>query len=133
MCGIAGYLNVNGAPATAALADSMASAVEHRGPDGAGVFVDREVAFGHRRLAVIDLTPTGDQPMTTSDGRFTITYNGEIYNFRELRADLEREGRQFHSNCDTEVVLQAWAHWGEAALDRFNGMFAFAIWDARER
>ncbi len=107
----------------------MTRAIAHRGPDGEGIFLDGPTGLGHRRLAVIDLTEAGRQPMSTDDGRFTITYNGEVYNFRELRGELESLGRRFHSRTDTEVVLQAYAQWGVACLERFNGMFAFAIWD----
>ena len=111
----------------------MTRALAHRGPDGEGVLVDGAAALGNRRLAVIDPSPAGAQPMTTEDGRLTVTFNGEIYNFRELRTELERAGRRFRSGADTEVVLQAYAEWGEASVERFNGMFALAIWDARER
>ncbi len=133
MCGIAGILHRGDTPVSEAALRKMTDAVAHRGPDGEGHFVEGPLGLGHRRLAVIDLTPAGHQPMATQDGRFVIAYNGEVYNFRELRAELETVGRVFTSRSDTEVVLNAYAEWGEAALDRFNGMFAFAVWDREER
>ena len=133
MCGISGYLDLSGAPADPRIAEAMAAAIAHRGPDGQGVFSDGPLALGHRRLAVLDLSDAGRQPMATPDGRFVIVYNGEVYNFRELKRELETRGYVFVSRTDTEVVLTAWAAWGPAALDRFNGMFAFAIWDREDR
>lgn len=133
MCGIAGYLGLNGAPAGPRLIQSMNAAIRHRGPDGEGIYCDGPVGLGHRRLAILDLSPAGHQPMRTPDGRFVLTYNGEIYNYRELQAELESAGWQFHSRCDAEVVLCALAQWGEKALLRFNGMFALALWDVREQ
>ena len=132
MCGISGYLDLSGAPADPHIAEAMAAAIAHRGPDGQGVYADGPLALGHRRLAILDLTDAGRQPMATTDGRFVIVYNGEVYNFRELRRELEALGHVFRSRTDTEVVLAAWAEWGPVALDRFNGMFAFAIWDCKE-
>ena len=133
MCGIAGILNLDGAPASSVLLRRMTDAIAHRGPDGEGQYVDGPLGLGHRRLAILDLSPAGRQPMATADGRYVISYNGEIYNFQELRAELQALGHRFRSRTDTEVLLAAWAQWGEQALDRLNGMFAFALWDARER
>lgn len=133
MCGVTGMLHLDGAPASAAILHRMTDAVAHRGPDGEGHFVEGAIGLGHRRLAIIDPTPSGDQPMQSPDGRFVISYNGEIYNFRELRVELEVLGRRFHSRCDTEVLLHALAQWGQDALIRLNGMFAFALWDRKER
>lgn len=133
MCGIAGILHRDGHGAEPVLVQRMGAALAHRGPDGAGEYVDGPVGLAHRRLAIIDLSPAGHQPMATADGRFVLTYNGEIYNFPALRAELQAHGHQFRSRTDSEVVLHAWSAWGPACLPRFNGMFAFALWDARER
>lgn len=133
MCGICGVLSLKGFVADSALVGRMTRALAHRGPDGEGQFVDGPVGLGHRRLAIVDLSPGGRQPMTTADGRFTLVYNGEIYNHPELRSELEARGRRFKSRSDSEVALQAWAEWGPDAVPRLNGMFAFAIWDARAR
>ena len=132
MCGIAGHLNLHGGSAGRDAVQRMTDAIRHRGPDGEGVFVDGPVALGHRRLSIIDLSPAGTQPMSTADSRYVITYNGEVYNFRELRRELEGYGHTFVSGTDTEVVLYAFVQWGERCLERFNGMFAFAIWDRHE-
>jgi asparagine synthase (glutamine-hydrolysing) len=133
MCGITGILNFNRQPVEQSQIKAMTDVIAHRGPDGEGQYIDGYMGLGHRRLAIIDLSLAGHQPMQTKDGRFTITYNGEIYNFEELRVELEASGYQFHSNTDTEVVLNAYAHWGIKCLTRFNGMFAFAIWDKDEK
>lgn len=132
MCGIAGILNFNGAPVSPAILRRMTDAIAHRGPDAEGEFVEGAVGLGHRRLAIIDLTPAANQPMQTPDGRFTISYNGEVYNFRELRIELTAAGVRFRSQSDTEVVLALLAREGAAGLARLNGMFALALWD-RER
>ncbi|AZW16636.1 asparagine synthase (glutamine-hydrolyzing) [Bordetella hinzii] len=133
MCGIAGFINLNGIPAEPELVRRMTDAIVHRGPDGEGQWADGPIALGHRRLAIIDLTVTGAQPMHSVDGRYILTYNGELYNYRELRAELEALGHRFLSTSDTEVLLSALSAWGTAALIRFNGMFAFALWDRREQ
>ena len=133
MCGIAGVVDLRGRPVSAVTVSAMAAALKHRGPDGDGVYVDGEIGLGHRRLAIIDLSPAGHQPMMSADQRFVISYNGEIYNFRELRAELETLGHRFRSRSDTEVVLAAYAQWGAACVDRFNGMFALAIADRTTR
>ena len=111
----------------------MCDAIRHRGPDGEGQVVDGPVGLGHRRLAIIDLSSLGAQPMATADGRYVLTFNGEIYNFQELKAELSARGRSFVSRSDTEVLLQAFATWGIGALPRLNGMFAFAVWDRELR
>ena len=133
MCGIAGILQLNGQPVAPALLRKMTDAMAHRGPDGEGCYTDGCVGLGHRRLAVIDLSPAGQQPMVTPDGQFAITYNGEIYNFRELRKELEQAGCRFVSRSDTEVLLHAFSCWREACVERLNGMFAFAVWDRSRR
>lgn len=131
MCGIAGIFHVDvPKPVDPARVEAMTDALAHRGPDGSGVWTAPGVGFGHRRLAIIDLSEAGAQPMLTADRRVAITYNGEIYNFREVRADLEAKGHAFTSESDTEVILAAWRQWGPDCLTRLNGMFALALYDA---
>lgn len=133
MCGIAGYINFDGAPASAVLLKKMTDAIAHRGPDGEGAYVDGNIGLGHRRLAILDLSPAGHQPMATEDNRFVISYNGEVYNFAELRIELEALGNRFHSRTDSEVVLKSFAQWGRDCFRRLNGMFTFAVWDRMEK
>lgn len=131
MCGIAGWAgNLDKATASRKI-KLMTDALAHRGPDAEGVFVNDGVALGHRRLSIIDLNENADQPMTDNGNRYTIVFNGEIYNYREVRATLE--DYDFKTNCDTEVLLAAYIKKGWRCLDDLNGMFAFAIWDAREK
>jgi len=129
MCGIVGIFNLDGEPVSPAPLRRMTDAIAYRGPDGEGFYVDSFLGLGHRRLAVIDLSPAGHQPMSTDNREFTLVYNGEVYNFRELRRELENLGHAFRSRSDTEVVLHAYVQWGPACVQRFNGMFALAIWD----
>ena len=135
MCGICGVLTR--APDIRSHDEhlgAMTALMARRGPDDEGRWTDgAHVAFGFRRLAILDLTPTGHQPMLTRDGRFALVFNGELYNFRELRAELAAHGAPFRSTGDAEVVLESLARWGTDALPRFNGMFALALWNARER
>lgn len=136
MCGIVGYWDKRGADTT--IVEQMALHIQHRGPDGAGTWLNTagELAMAHRRLAIIDLSPAGHQPMNSPCGRYTLVFNGEIYNHPELRKDLEREGGHFawQGHSDTETLLAALRHWGlEKTLQRLNGMFAFALWDSTER
>lgn len=138
MCGIAGYWTATGAPVSAALAAAMAQRLAHRGPDDSGVWVDKQVglALSHRRLSIVDLSAAGHQPMISPCGRYVLSYNGEIYNHRDLRAQLEWEGGSFdwRGHSDSETLLAALRHWGvEKALQRLNGMFAFALWDSEQR
>lgn len=133
MCGVAGFINFNREPASPVLLKKMTDSIAHRGPDGEGQWIDGAVAIGHRRLSIIDLSPAGHQPMQTGDGRYILSYNGEVYNFKQIRAELEAQGIQFRSETDSEVVLQALAKWGPEALVRFNGMFALALWDTKEQ
>ena len=133
MCGITGLINLKGDPVSPVILKKMTDAIAHRGPDGEGQWIEGCVGIGHRRLAILDLSPAGHQPMISADHRWVLTYNGEIYNFRELRMELEAEGIWFRSNTDSEVVLYALALWGPDALLRFNGMFALALWDRQER
>ena len=130
MCGIAGF---SGRFDKAWLFEAAAM-LAHRGPDDAGTWADEAAGIGlaHTRLAILDLSPAGHQPMTDATGRFTIVYNGELYNFRELRAELESAGARFRSRSDTEVLLELFARHGRAALAKLNGIFAFAVWDLYE-
>lgn len=129
MCGIVGLFYTDNACDPGRLT-AMRDSEVHRGPDGAGNFVAGPLGLGHRRLSIIDLG-TGQQPMQTPNGRFVITYNGEIYNYRELRQELEARGAQFVTQSDTEVILQLHAHFGDGAVGRLNGIFAYAIWDTQ--
>jgi len=129
MCGIAGIFNLNGEPVSQVMLRKMTDAMAHRGPDGEGFYINSFVGLGHRRLAIIDLSPAGHQPMATEDGDYVIIYNGEVYNFQELRVELESLGHTFRSRTDTEVILHAYVQWGGECVKRFNGMFAFALWD----
>jgi asparagine synthase (glutamine-hydrolysing) len=133
MCGIAGALAAG--PIDPAVVARMRDAVAHRGPDHAGLWrsEDGRVCLGHRRLAIIDLDARSNQPMVSYDGRFVLTFNGEIYNYREVRRVLEGEGGRFRTDSDTEVLIEAYRRWGADALDRLSGMFAFALWDAEAR
>lgn len=133
MCGITGLIHLDSAPASPAILQRMTDAIAHRGPDGEGHWVEGNVALGHRRLAIIDLSPAGHQPILSVSQRHVLVYNGEIYNFRELRAELAVLGYQFRSKTDSEVVLNALIAWGPKALDRFNGMFGLALWDRQEQ
>jgi asparagine synthase (glutamine-hydrolysing) len=130
MCGIAGiYARERDALTATEPVRRMLGALEHRGPDGQGILEERGAVLGHRRLAIIDPSDRGAQPMSDWTGRYVITYNGEVYNYVELRAELERLGARFTSSCDTEVLVNAFAVWGAGCLERLNGQFAFAIYD----
>ena len=133
MCGIAGIFNLNGAPVSVSLLKKMTDIIFHRGPDGEGFWVDSFIGFGHRRLAIIDLSRLGHQPMQTEDGNYIITYNGEVYNFQNIKIELESKGYQFKSKTDSEVVLKAYSEWGKDCILKFNGMFAFAIWNRKKQ
>jgi asparagine synthase (glutamine-hydrolysing) len=129
MCGIAGAIDLQpGLHGTGDLVVRMTQSIAHRGPDDDGLFVDGPVALGHRRLSIIDLSEAGHQPMRFD--RYWLTYNGEVYNYLEIAEELTRSGHEFASASDTEVLLHAYAEWGARALDRLNGMFAFAVWDS---
>jgi len=130
MCGIAGILSLDGGGVDRARLERMRDVLAHRGPDDAGVMLGDSIGLSHRRLSIIDLS-TGHQPMASRSGDTWITYNGEIYNFRELRAELEAWGCIFRTHSDTEVILEAYETFGEDCVQRLRGMFAFAIWDAR--
>lgn len=137
MCGIAGFVDVRqgrGAAEMRALVTSMTDRLAHRGPDGSDCWTTDHVALGHRRLAIVDLTPTGLQPMHSSSGRYVIVYNGEIYNFLDIRRDLEARGVAFKGTSDTEVMLEAFEMWGvEESIPKFAGMFACALYDLKSQ
>src|SRR6266536_1548461 len=128
MCGLCGIVAF-GRPPETEVATAMACELDHRGPDGKGLLVDSGVAFAFRRLAIIDLSEAGMQPFASEDGSRSLMHNGEIYNYRELRRELEAHGHRFRSATDTEVILRAYEEWGERCVERFNGMWAFALWD----
>lgn len=134
MCGIAGIINQAATPGAAEIG-AMIADIAYRGPDGAGqICIEGDgVALGHRRLSILDLSSAGNQPMASGDGRYWLVFNGEIYNYLEIRKELEALGHAFHSGSDTEVLLYAYAEWGAACLERFMGMYAFAIWDRTKR
>ena len=136
MCGIAGIISQQPERRIGAMLQS----IEHRGRDDEGVWTSasvdaegRRVCLGHRRLSIIDTSEAGHQPMQYADGRYSVTFNGEIYNYRELRKELEKLNHRFRTDCDTEVLLAAYAEWGTNSLARLNGMFAFALWDEAEQ
>lgn len=132
MCGLIGIFNLDGKPVSVPVLKKMTDVITHRGPDSEGYWSDSFIGFGHRRLSILDLSPAGHQPMMSDDGRFVIVYNGEVYNFSNLRVELEASGYTFRSRTDTEVVLKAFHKWGTNAILKFNGMYAFAIWDRQE-
>jgi asparagine synthase (glutamine-hydrolysing) len=133
MCGIAGVYQLDGRPVDEGVLHRMGHVLRHRGPDDAGYYLDRNFGLAFRRLSIIDLTSAGHQPMSNADGTLWLVFNGEIYNYRELRVQLRECGHTFRSQCDSEVILHAYEEFGESCLERFNGMFAFAIWDTRRR
>jgi len=133
MCGIAGLIDPAGAPIPQAVLSSMLRTLAPRGPDGEGTWYAPGVGLGHRRLAVIDLSPAADQPLGNEDGSVQVVFNGEIYNFVELRAELEARSHHFRSRTDGEVLVHGYEEWGDAVVERIDGMFAFALWDERHR
>src|SRR3990167_4650626 len=132
MCGITGILHKSDRPVDLSILQNMNRRLSHRGPDDEGYFVETPIGLGHRRLSIIDIA-SGHQPMQTPDKRYTIVFNGEIYNFLEIRSDLEKKGIRFSTHSDTEVLLALYSLEGEKALNRLNGMFSFAIWDQKQR
>ncbi len=132
MCGICGIVDPD-SPAEVEAVERMKGALVHRGPDAEGTWAGEGLAVGSRRLAVLDVTDAGTQPMVSADGRYRVVHNGEVYNYRELREELRSRGHGFTTGTDTEVVLAAFAEWGDACVQRFNGMWAFAIWDEERR
>jgi asparagine synthase (glutamine-hydrolysing) len=133
MCGIAGFVSVDGLPSDAgAIATRMRDVIVHRGPDEAGLFCDDHAALAHRRLSIVDLS-TGQQPLANEDGRVRVVFNGEIYNHADIRRELEALGHRYRTKSDTETIVHAYEQWGDDAVERFRGMFAFAIWDTARR
>ena len=130
MCGFVGF--VGGTDNQSEVLTKMMDRIVHRGPDMGGQFIDGRVALGFRRLSILDLTEAGAQPMANEDGSVVIVFNGEIYNFQELRSELEAKGYKFHCGADTESLLHGYEEWGEAVLDRLRGMYAFVIWDKKK-
>jgi len=135
MCGIVGIYRLDQYPVSKKSIRKFTKSLNHRGPDGSGVYIADEgyLALGHTRLSILDLTSQGKQPLTVGNGRYWLTFNGEIYNFLEIRADLKRSGYVFTTETDTEVILASYIKWGKACLDRFNGMWAFALWDNKQK
>lgn len=129
MCGITGVVDYSGKEIQEARISRASDLINHRGPDSDGIFISGACALAHKRLSVIDLSPTGHQPMLSANQRYSCVFNGEIYNFQDIRDELVRTGTVLRGSSDTEVLLEAWVKWGVASLERFDGMFAFAIWD----
>lgn len=132
MCGICGQISFDGKPIAPENIESMMASMKHRGPDDEGMFIDHNIGLGHVRLSIIDLSSAGHQPMFSEDERYCIIHNGEVYNYKELRTQLENKYR-FKSQTDTEVVLYAFIEWGAACLQKFNGMFAFVVYDTKTK
>src|SRR5205809_6870735 len=138
MCGIAGFIdcwdtkNVREREDCARILENMCEVIRYRGPDDSGSFIKDGVALGMRRLSIIDLAG-GHQPISGEDGMATIVFNGEIYNYRELRSQLESRGHRFQTNSDTEAIVHAYEEYGPSCVNHLRGMFAFAIWDDREK
>jgi asparagine synthase (glutamine-hydrolysing) len=133
MCGIIALQNLDGRPVDPALLQQLRDIMTHRGPDDAGLHIDGAVGLGHRRLSIVDLSSAGHQPMCNEDGTVWLVFNGEIYNYVELAADLERRGHRFRSHTDSEVIIHLYEEFGSECLKHLNGMFAFVIWDAKRR
>src|ERR1700739_289296 len=133
MCGICGQFNFGSrAPVQKRDIEAMANSIVHRGPDDDGYYIDGPLGFGFRRLSIIDLAG-GHQPMSDGEGKVWVVFNGEIYNFKELRSELESRGHQFRTNSDTEVIVHGYKQWGTKVFSRLNGMFGLAIWDSERR
>src|SRR5438477_5531525 len=132
MCGLCGVVEI-GAPPARESVERILDGLAHRGPDGRGVFADEGVCLGHLRLAIIDLSDAGLEPFASDDGGLQLVFNGEIYNYLELRNELRAKGHDFRTQTDTEVLLAGFREWGPRCVERFNGMWAFAVWDAGRR
>ena len=129
MCGIAGIISLNNEPVKKNTLISMIDSIKHRGPDGEGYWTHDNIGIAHCRLSIVDLSKNANQPMICDNNRYILSYNGEIYNYLELKDLLKKVGFLFKTNSDTEVVLYSLIHWGSDAIKKFNGMFAFAFWD----
>jgi asparagine synthase (glutamine-hydrolysing) len=127
MCGICGIIRFDNQPVQEAPIREMMRIMKHRGPDDEGIFLENNLGLGFVRLSIIDLTPAGNQPMFSHDGRYVMVYNGEIFNYIELREELQKEGVSFFTKTDSEVLLNAYIMWGEECMNRFNGMWALVI------
>src|SRR5829696_8552380 len=132
MCGLCGVVQLD-RPSDVEAVARMARRLDHRGPDGDGAYAGDGVALAFRRLAIIDLSDAGLQPFASDDGSIQLLHNGEIYNYRELRRELEAHGHRFRSATDTEVIVRAYQQWGDRCVERFNGMWAIVVWDERRR
>ncbi len=133
MCGICGIFSSRNLANNSEIISEMNDVLHHRGPDDSGIYIDENIALGHKRLSIIDLSKAGHQPFTSDDGNFILTFNGEIYNFRDLRTILIGLGYKFKTQTDTEVLLKSYMHWGEKAVEKLNGMFSFAIWNKKNK
>ncbi|MEO8514472.1 MAG: asparagine synthetase B, partial [Ignavibacteria bacterium] len=133
MCGISGIYNFNGAPVDEKKLREMNRTIHHRGPDGDGVHVENNIGIGSTRLAIIDLREISNMPIYDTENRYVIVYNGEVYNYLEVRKELIAKGHKFNTDSDTEVVLNGYKEWGEDCLHKLNGMWSFAIWDRQEK
>ena len=132
MCGIAGYLNKTGEQINETVLLGMTEAIAHRGPDDQGIWIEGAIGLGHRRLSIRDLSSLGRQPFKDATGTVVISYNGEIYNYQQLKDELSREHCvEFQTSCDTEIIPYGYQVWGEELFDRLEGMFAIALWDSR--
>ncbi|MBM3212277.1 asparagine synthetase B, partial [Candidatus Poribacteria bacterium] len=133
MCGIAGIYYLNNKAVSQVIIKNMCDTMRYRGPDDEGYFFDNNLALGHRRLSIIDLSSAGHQPMSDDNKSIWIVYNGEVYNFVELRNELINKGYSFKTGTDTEVIIKAYQEWGDDCLNKLDGMFAFAIWDQKKK
>ena len=132
MCGIVGVFNLNGSPFSEDRLKKMAATIAHRGPDGEGYYVKDNIALAHRRLAILDTSVRGSQPMMSKDGKWILIFNGCVYNYLELKQELKAKGHEFISTTDTEVIVEGLAEYGASFLERLNGMFAIAVWNTEE-
>ena len=133
MCGICGKINFSSEPVESSIINNMCSALSHRGPNDRGIYTNNEMGLGHVRLSIIDLSPAGHQPMSNENKQIWIVFNGEIYNYKDLKAELEMKGHKFNSNTDTEVIIHLYEEYGRDCVTKLNGMFAFAIWDESKK